>query len=229
MKLQVVKRSKQKIRISIQGDTHTGKTYSSLLLAYGMTGEWSKVAIIDTEHRSASFFSFLGPFNTVQIGAPFHVSKFIEAVKLCESAGVEVIILDSMSTEWVGEQGIIDIYNSTEGDRCMKYNAAIPLHNTFLSYLTESICHIICTVQMNKNKVLQQRGYLHHFTTAFQTASDYGVTVIKDRTQLFDSGLEIQLNESVGALINTWCLKSEETDCNPAINQSQPIGFMRVT
>ncbi len=40
------------MRLSLFGRSGTGCTYSSLLLAYGLCGDWSKVALIDTEARS---------------------------------------------------------------------------------------------------------------------------------------------------------------------------------
>ena len=37
-----------------------GKTYSSLLIAYGMTADWSKIAVIDSENCSADLYAHLG-------------------------------------------------------------------------------------------------------------------------------------------------------------------------
>ena len=37
-----------------------GKTYSALLMAFGITGNWSKIAIIDTENGSADLYENLG-------------------------------------------------------------------------------------------------------------------------------------------------------------------------
>ena len=43
-------RNKCKIKLGIQGPSGSGKTYSSLMLAYGLTKDWSKIAVIDTEN-----------------------------------------------------------------------------------------------------------------------------------------------------------------------------------
>ena len=49
-----VSRKKSKARIGVVGPSGAGKTLSALLLAYGIAGDWSKVALIDTEHERGS-------------------------------------------------------------------------------------------------------------------------------------------------------------------------------
>lgn len=54
MELITAARKRVKIRMNIASPSGFGKTYSSLLIAYGMTGDWEKIAVIDTENDSAS-------------------------------------------------------------------------------------------------------------------------------------------------------------------------------
>ena len=49
-----------KMRLALAGASGSGKTYSSLLIAYGMTGDWSRVAVIDSENCSADLYAHLG-------------------------------------------------------------------------------------------------------------------------------------------------------------------------
>lgn len=54
MQLRPSERKRAKIKMALQGASGTGKTYSSLLLAKGLTnGDFSKIAIVDTENGSA--------------------------------------------------------------------------------------------------------------------------------------------------------------------------------
>ena len=46
-----------KLRLALTGATNTGKTYSALLIAYGITKDWSKIAVIDSERRRALFYA----------------------------------------------------------------------------------------------------------------------------------------------------------------------------
>ena len=95
MQLQKTQRHNVKLRLGISGASGFGKTYSALQLAYGMTQDWSKIAVIDTENASASLYSDLGNFNVLNINPPYSPERYIEAIKMCEKANMEVIIIDS--------------------------------------------------------------------------------------------------------------------------------------
>ena len=67
MKLKQAQRNQVKLRLGLSGPSGYGKTYSALLLAFGITNDWSKIAIIDTENNSASLYSHLGEFNVLTL------------------------------------------------------------------------------------------------------------------------------------------------------------------
>ena len=67
MQLQQTQRHNVKLRLGISGASGFGKSYSALQLAYGMTQDWSKIAVIDTENSSASLYSDLGNFKDESI------------------------------------------------------------------------------------------------------------------------------------------------------------------
>ena len=49
MQLQQASRKNAKIKMAIQGPSGAGKTYGSLLVAFGLCNSWNKIAVIDTE------------------------------------------------------------------------------------------------------------------------------------------------------------------------------------
>ena len=57
MQLQTATRKRVKIKMSISSPTGFGKTVSALRLAYGITKDWKKIAVIDTENESASLYA----------------------------------------------------------------------------------------------------------------------------------------------------------------------------
>ena len=83
MQLRKSNRSQAKIRIALQGASGSGKTYSSLLLAYGLCQDWSKIAVIDTENQSADLYSHLGQYNVLTLQPPFSPERYIEALSTC--------------------------------------------------------------------------------------------------------------------------------------------------
>ena len=52
LQLKKAERKKAKIRLGLSGPSGFGKTYSGLLIAKGLVGDWSKIALIDTENGS---------------------------------------------------------------------------------------------------------------------------------------------------------------------------------
>tara|TARA_R110002050_G_C8929925_1_gene511949 strand:+ start:2214 stop:2612 length:399 start_codon:yes stop_codon:yes gene_type:complete len=116
MKLRKAERKQAKIKMGLQGPSGSGKTMSALLIAFGMTGDWSKVVVIDTENHSADLYAHLGNYQVLPLSQPFEPERYIEAIVACENAGMEVIVIDSISHEWEGKGGILDIHGSMIGN-----------------------------------------------------------------------------------------------------------------
>ena len=92
--------------IAIVGPSGSGKTFSALLCAFGLTNDWSKIAVIDTENHSADLYSHLGNYSVLNLSKPFSPERYVEAIDVCEKAGMKVIIIDSITQEWDGQGGI---------------------------------------------------------------------------------------------------------------------------
>jgi len=102
MELKTATRKKVKLKLNISAPSGAGKTMGALLMAKGLVGEWPKIAVIDTENRSASLYSHLGDFLTIDLSAPYSPERYIEAIDMCLKNGIECIIIDSSSHEWSG-------------------------------------------------------------------------------------------------------------------------------
>jgi hypothetical protein len=124
MILRPASRKKAKIRLGLSAVSGGGKTYSAILIAKGLVGDLSKVAIIDTESGSADLYAHLGDYNVLPLTAPFTPERYIEAIRSCEKAGMEVIIIDSITHEWDGRGGCLEIVESLGG----KYQDWARLH-----------------------------------------------------------------------------------------------------
>ena len=146
MELKKSQRERVKLRIGISGASGFGKTHSALLLAYGMTNDWSKIALIDSENSSGSLYSHLGNYNTLDLSAPFSPERYIKAIKVCEDAGMEVIIIDSVSPEWSGTGGCLQIHEQL-GGRFQDWMPVKKRHQAFIDSILQSKCHIITTTR----------------------------------------------------------------------------------
>ena len=67
MELKKSQRSEAKLRLSLQGSPGSGKSMSALLIAYGITGNYSTIAVIDSERGSANLYSNLGSYYVLNL------------------------------------------------------------------------------------------------------------------------------------------------------------------
>lgn len=223
MELRKATRKTVKLRLGLSGASGFGKTYSGLLLAYGMTEDWTKIAVIDTENGSAELYSDLGEYNVITLSAPFTPEKYIEAVKACENGGMEVIIIDSITHEWDGKGGCLDIQTSL-GGKYQDWAKVTPRHQAFIDSILQSKCHVITTVrrkqdyEMTKDsngkvkvekagtKEITRDGYEYELTLNFEFVNDtHLVKASKDRTGLFMNKPEFIITPETGKLIKKWC------------------------
>lgn len=228
-KLQLKKASRKavKLRLGLSAVSGGGKTYSALLLAKGLVNNWDKIAVIDTENQSASLYSNLGDYNTIELAPPYTPERYIEAIETCENAGIECIIIDSITHEWDGKGGILEIHNSMTGNSFTNWASLTPRHQKFIDKILNSKCHIITTVrrkqdyEMTKDssgkikveksglKEITREGFEYELTVNFELDIKHNVTVSKDRTGLFMDKPQFVITEEIGKLIKNWCESSD--------------------
>lgn len=155
MKLQTATRKKVKIKMALQGPSGSGKTYSSLQIAYGLTRDWSKISVVDTEQGSANLCSHLGEYNILELSVTHSPESYIEAIETCEKAGMQVIILDSVSHEW---EFLLYYHASLPGNSFTNWSKVTPRHNAFVQKILSSSCHIISTIRTKQDYVLQEKN-----------------------------------------------------------------------
>lgn len=222
-------RQKAKIRLGISAVSGGGKTYSAILVAKGLAkGDLSKVAIIDTENGSADLYSHLGEYNVYPLHAPFSPERYIAAIKECEAAGMEVIIIDSITHEWDGKGGILEISNSMTGNSYTNWAKLTPRHQAFIDTILQSTSHIITTVRRKQDyemttnsqgklvpqkvglKEVTREGFEYELTVNLELDIKHNATASKDRTGLFMGKPDFVPNEETGKAILQWCESGDE-------------------
>lgn len=237
MNLQQAERKQAKIKLGLQGPSGSGKTFSALLLAYGLINDWSKIAVIDTENHSADLYAHLGAYQVLDLEKPFTPERYIEAIETCEKAGMEAIIIDSISQEWEGSGGILDIHGAMMGNSFTNWNKMTPRHNSFIQNILQSNCHIIATIRSKQDYVLSEKngkmvpekigmkgvtreGLDYEFTLVFELDLKHQATSTKDRTQLFMDKPSFMISSETGQLILKWC-KSGKTLADVKVDITQ--------
>jgi hypothetical protein len=236
MELQTAKRKQAKIKMALQGPSGSGKTMSALLIAYGLCGSWSDIGVIDSENGSSHLYAHLGSFKVVNITSPFTPEKYIQALKICENAGLHVIIIDSLSHEWDGAGGILDIHSSMPGNSFTNWAKLTPRHNLFVQALLQSPAHIISTIRSKQEYVLSEKNGKqvpekvglkgvtrdnmdYEFTIVLDINIKHFASASKDRTGLFMDKPEFRIDADTGALIRHWCDEGQVPQHAPDFSQ----------
>jgi hypothetical protein len=246
MQLQKAQRHQVKLRLGLSGASGFGKSYSALLLAYGITEDWTKIAVIDTENNSASLYSHLGDFNVVSLNQPYSPERYIEAVKLCEEKQMEVIIIDSITHEWNGKGGCLQIHEQL-GGRFQDWAKLTPRHQAFIDAILQSNCHVITTVRKKMDysmdrdssgktrvvkhglKDITREGFSYELTVDFEIINEnHMAKATKDRTGLFMDKPEILITKGVGRMLIDWCNQGVSiTDAKKEIAECTTVEGLR--
>ncbi|WP_437609594.1 ATP-binding protein [Erwinia sp. V71] len=231
MKFEKAMRKKAKLRLALTGPSGSGKTYSALLVAKGIGG---KIAFIDTEKGSASLYSDIAEFDVLELEPPFTPERFIEAINSAESAGYETLIIDSITHEWGGVGGCLELVDTIakskyRGNSWSAWSEINPRHRLFLDAILRSPMHIIATMrsktetaQVEENgrkrvaklgmKSEQRDGVEYEFTTVLDISHEtHHAIASKDRTKLFSNADPVVLNEETGKKLLDWL----ESGVNP--------------
>jgi hypothetical protein len=216
-------RRQAKLRLALTGVSGSGKTSGALRMAKGMGG---KTIMIDTEHKSADLFADITDFDVITMDSPFTPEKYINAIKQCEQAGYEIIIIDSLSHAWSGEGGVLDMHEAATQASASKnsYTAwkdITPWQNKLVNAIIQSPAHIIVTmrvkthydiVDINGKKKpvkiglapIQKEGLEYEFTVVLSMDKDsYLYTSSKDRTNIFE-GKHEKLSQDTGRRVMEW-------------------------
>lgn len=101
--------------IGLAGGTGSGKTFTAMRLAAGISGD-KPFALIDTEAGRAKHYADQFHFDHGDLHPPFRPDAYAEAIIAADKAGYPVIVVDSMSHVWSGEGGVLD-WQEAELDR----------------------------------------------------------------------------------------------------------------
>ncbi len=145
------KRAGARLLLGLAGASGDGKTFSALLMAYGLAGcDARKVGLLDCENKRGSLYSDILPggqrFRRGDLYEPFSPQRYIDAIKAFQAAGVEVLVIDSVTHEWEGPGGCEDIAHKS-GKKMADWLTAKREHKRFMSALLLCDMHVICCIR----------------------------------------------------------------------------------
>lgn len=146
-----------KLRLALAGPAGSGKTYSALSIASELG---QPVAVIDTEHGSASKYSDMFEFQTLELES-FHPERYIEAIQAAEAAGFPVLVIDSLSHAWMGKDGALELVDraakrTQSGNSFGAWRDVTPLHNALVEAMIAAKLHLIVTLRSKQDYVQEK-------------------------------------------------------------------------
>ena len=172
----------------------------------------------------------IGEYLTIALDAPFSAARYLEAIEAAENAGVEFLIIDSLSHAWSGEGGLLDMQANIakrSGNSYTAWRDVTPLHNKLVDKILQCPMHVAATLRTKTEYVIEdngqgkkaprkvgmapifREGLEYEFSVFFELAQDHSAAATKDRTGLFD-GQYFVITPDTGAKIAGWLGNAEK-------------------
>lgn len=218
-------KSQAKLRMALMGPSGSGKTFTSLSVASAL----GKVAVIDTEHGSASKYGDRFMFDVLEL-TEYHPQQYIDAIKAAGEAGdYDVLVIDSLSHAWNGSGGVLEIVDraakrSDAKNTFAAWRDATPLHNALVEALLAAPLHLITTMRSKTEYVLerdergkmtprkvgmapvQREGMEYEFDVVAEMDMQNTLSVTKTRIPKLQGKVIPQPGEKLGETLKAWLL-----------------------
>lgn len=214
-----------KLRLAIFGPSGSGKTFSALRIAQGMS---DKIALIDTERRSASKYADRFNFDVADIERPT-IDNYVNVIT--QAKGYEVLIIDSLSHGWHELLQEVERIAKAKyrGNTWSAWSEGTPLQKKLVDAILDFPGHVIATMRTKtewlvettdkgKTKPVrvglspeQGKGIEYEFDMLIELTPEHFANIIKDRTGKYQDNTIEKPGEDFGKELINW-LGSGEVD-----------------
>lgn len=156
IQIRKAQREGARLVIGIAGVSGEGKTYTAIQLGYGLANfRADKLGFLDTENRRGSLYANIlqnattptqEPFLIGDLYAPFSPQRYTDAILEFQKAGVQVLVIDSVTHEWEGQGGCSEIA-ALSNSKVADWKKAKAEHKRFMNALLQSDMHIIVCIR----------------------------------------------------------------------------------
>lgn len=220
---QRAQKSQAKLRMALIGPSGSGKTFTALAVATRL-GE--RVAVIDTEHGSASKYADQFGFDVLNLGS-FAPMNYVAAIQAAVAAGYDVVVIDSLSHAWSGKDGALEQVDkraaaSRAGNSYTAWRDVTPMHNALIDAIVGCKAHVIATMRSKTEYVLQEDdrgkkvprkvgmapiqrdGMEYEFDVVGDMDYDNRLVVTKSRCPALTGHNEVKPGEQLAATLKSW-------------------------
>lgn len=188
----------RKARLSIQGMSGSGKTWTGLSIAHGLS-EGRKFAVIDTEKGAAGLYAgHRGiQFDTCPMDR-YDPRDLIRVLDSAAHAGYPTVFVDSLSHFWKGTDGTLDQVEKASsrygGNKFAGWKDGTPIQNDMVAALLDYPGHVVASMRSYTEWVLnggkpervgtrpeQRKGIEYEFDVALSMDLENTLEVLKSR------------------------------------------------
>lgn len=213
--------------ICLYGKSGGGKTYSALKLAQGLVGK-DRICLIDTENGRASHYADEFDFDVIDLEPPFTPARYIQAIKTAQDNGYKAIVIDSISHEWEGIGGCLEMAEGKTG--LQAWAKPKEQHRKMMNMLLQAKSHIIFCARAKDNleqvKINGKSEIVNHGLMPIQEKNfpfemlitlkmeEKGKVTIEKCVKGLEESLKISgyINENHGKIIADWINQGEKVN-----------------
>lgn len=231
-------------RIAFFGPSGGGKTYSALRMATGMGG---KIGVIDTEYGSASKYADRFTFEKCNLTSP-NIERMVEAMEIAAKAGINMLIIDSLSHAWQELLAEIDQLAARKFNHNTHaaWSVGTPKQKQLIRAILSYPGHLIATMRSKTDWLEQEiggrkkfvrvglnpeqgKGIEYEFDMLMSMTVDHVATVEKDRTGKFQDKVIEKPDEAFGKEIADWLMDGAAPPPPPPPPAPDKVDFARFT
>jgi hypothetical protein len=212
-----------KLRAAVFGPSGAGKTFTSLRLATGIGG---RIAMIDSERRTASKYADRFDFDVCDLGSGQHrISDYVTAIRAAGEAGYNVLIIDSLTHAWQELLTEIDAIAKAKyrGNTWSAWSDGTPKQKALIDAILDFPGHVIATMRSKTEWTTEKdggsgksaprrvgltpeqgKGIEYEFDMLFELSVEHILTVLKDRSGKFQDQIIEGPGEALGAEMRAW-------------------------
>jgi hypothetical protein len=220
-------KKQSKLRMALSGASGSGKTFSALSIAKHLGG---KIALIDTEHGSASKYADKFDFDVCEVTKDYNPKRLVEAIEEAAKS-YDIVIVDSMTHFWNGDGGFLALVDAevkrmqargSKPDSFAAWKEVTPVYNRMIQAILNAPAHVFVTLRA-KQEYSKEGGKVQKLGTApemrdnFQYEMDiegliddkHNLVIGKTRCDELDGKVFSKAGVEVAKILNAWLSSGE--------------------
>lgn len=157
MPFQRATKAQSRLRVAIDGPSGSGKSYTGLTMCT-VFAAGKPFAAIDTERGSLSKYADIFEFDVLEL-TDFGPQSYIRAMKDAQEAEYPALFIDSITHEWNGRGGILQIVDEEQKRLKMQssfqaWNKGKAEHQKFVDAMLATDLHLVVTMRSKTEHAL---------------------------------------------------------------------------